>query len=104
MNSTEYLEYHRQMCDKMHDIAVRKNSDYSGFSESAFANFESIEKLGAASTELGIYIRMMDKMSRLLSFIKQGTLLVEDEKIEDTMCDVANYAIIMAAIFKSKKK
>lgn len=104
MNSTEYLEYHKQMCEKMHDIAERKNHDYAGYDESAFANFEAVERLGAASTELGIYIRMMDKMSRLLSFMKQGVLSVEDEKIEDSCADLANYAIIIAAVIKSKKK
>ena len=62
-----------------------------------------VEKIGIASTEQGFLTRMMDKISRVNSFVKQGTLNVADEKIEDTLMDLANYAILMAGYLRSKK-
>lgn len=104
MNSPEYLEYHNQFCAKMHEIAVAKNSDYSSFTESAFGNLEASEKLDVTSTEVGILVRILDKFSRINSFIKTGTLLVADEKIEDTCLDACNYFILLSAYITSKKQ
>lgn len=104
MNSPEYLEYHKQFCAKMHEIAVAKNHDYSGFEESAFGNFTVVEKCGIATTEVGFLTRMMDKISRVNSFVKQGVCLVTDEKIEDSLCDLANYSVLLSAYIISKKQ
>jgi hypothetical protein len=103
MNKQEYLEYHRSCCDKMMDITTRKNHDYAGFSDDAYSNFTVVENCGIASTEQGFLTRMMDKISRINSFVKQGVLNVKDESIEDTLIDLANYSILMAGYIKSKK-
>lgn len=99
----EYLEYHKQMCDKMLQITKAKNHDYAGFNEDPFANFKIVEKCGIASVEQGFLTRMMDKISRINSFIKQGVLSVEDEKIEDTLIDLSNYSLLLAGYIKQKK-
>ena len=104
MNSKEYLEYHKQFCDKMHEIAIAKNHDYSGFEDSAFANFEVVERCGIATTEVGFLTRMMDKISRVNSFLKQGVCLVTDEKITDSLQDLANYSVLLSAYITSKKQ
>ena len=105
MNRKEYMNYHMEMCDKMIDITQKKNHDYSGFSEEddPFANFRVVEDCGIASVEQGFLTRMMDKISRINSFVKQGVCMVDDEKIEDTLLDLANYSILMAGYIKSKK-
>lgn len=103
MNNEEYLEYHKQFCDKMHEITTKKNHDYAGFSDSAFANFEVVEKCGITTTEQGFLTRIMDKISRINSFVVQGTLSVEDEKIDDTCVDACNYLILLSAYIRSKK-
>lgn len=104
MKTTEYLSFHKEVCDKMHEITVAKNHDYSGFSDDdPFANFRVVELCGIASVEQGFLTRMMDKMSRVNSFVKQGVCNVKDEKIEDTLLDLANYAILMSAFIQSKK-
>lgn len=104
MNSVEFLEYHKSFCEKMHDISTRKNHDYSGFEESAFGNFEVVERCGIATTEQGFLTRMMDKISRINSFLKQGICLVADEKIEDSLMDLSNYCILLSAYIKTKKQ
>ena len=103
MTQSEYFEFHKSMTQRMEQIAKSKNHDYSGFDDSPFANFMVVEKIGIASTEQGFLTRMMDKISRVNSFVKQGTLNVADEKIEDTLMDLANYAILMAGYLRSKK-
>lgn len=40
---------------------------------------------------------MMDKMQRINSYAQQGKLEVADEKVEDTLMDLANYCILMSA-------
>lgn len=104
MNQEQFLAYHKEMCDKLYEIAKSKNHDYSGSNESAFANFEIVGLCGIASVEQGFLTRIMDKISRINSFIKQGILEVEDEKITDTCADAANYFILLSAYLKTKKQ
>jgi hypothetical protein len=104
MNDSEFIEYHKQFCDKMHETVIKKNHDYAAFSESAFANFEIVEKCGIATTEQGFLTRMMDKISRINSFMKQGVCLVTDEKITDSLQDLANYSVLLSAYITTKKQ
>lgn len=60
------------------DLFARKNADYGD----AFAKFGTI----------GVLMRIQDKISRALSITKTGVVLVEDEKIRDTLIDLHNYA------------
>jgi hypothetical protein len=45
---------------------------------------------------------MTDKMSRLASFSSRGELSVEDETVYDTLEDLINYSVLLAAYLKSK--
>jgi hypothetical protein len=49
------------------------------------------------SSEVGTFTRMSDKMSRLASFIRNGELVVKDESVQDTLIDLANYAVLLSA-------
>ena len=100
MNHKEYLKYHKEFCDKMHEIASNKASDYSG-EDDILANFKSV---GGDWIDIGFYTRMMDKMSRLRNFIMTGSLKVKDESIKDTLQDLANYSILLSAYLDEKKK
>lgn len=104
MNNIEFLEYHKQFCEKMYELSRSKGHDYSGFEDSIFANFEVVERCGIARTETGFLTRIMDKISRINSFIKQDVCLVADEKIEDTCMDASNYFILLSAYITSKKQ
>lgn len=98
-----FMKFQKAFCDKMCEITKAKNHDYGGFSKDPFGNFKVVEHNGIASPEVGFLVRMTDKMSRLASFVSQGTLKVEDEKIADTLMDLANYSILMAGYLKQKK-
>lgn len=102
MSREEYMKYHNDFCEKLKEITKIKNNDYSGHSEDPFANFRVVEDSNITSTEIGFLTRMMDKISRLNSFIKKGELQVKDESVEDTLMDLANYCILMSGYIKSR--
>ncbi len=106
MTRAEYLEYHRNSCNKMVEITGRKNADYTGGAEAdfAFTNFTEGETLGIGSTEQGFLFRMSDKFARIRAFVKKGVLKVKDESVEDTLLDLANYCILMAGYIRWKKE
>lgn len=60
------------------ELFKKKNADYGD----AFATFGVI----------GVLMRIEDKIQRSLSISKNGILLVDDEKIRDTLIDLHNYA------------
>lgn len=105
MKRADYIKYHREACDKLVDITSRKNADYTGGSDidDAFANFRQVSNMGICSVEIGFMTRMSDKISRILSFMKKGVLLVKDESVEDTLFDLANYCILMAGYLRSER-
>ena len=78
LNFKEYTNIQKE-CEK---LARNKNHDYGNDSLKSFGN-------------LGILIRISDKVDRLKTFQKKGILNVKDEKIEDTLKDIINYAIYM---------
>lgn len=102
MNKQEFFEYHKQFCEELLAISMKKNEDYTGVNNDPFANFTAVERNGIASTEQGFLTRMMDKMQRINSYVQRGELSVEDEKVEDTLQDLANYCILFSAYLRSK--
>ena len=54
--------------------------------------------------EEGIIIRMMDKLSRVKSFLDTGILNVTDESIDDTMVDIVNYTALLRGMIDERKE
>lgn len=104
MTKEEYMIYHKECCNRMIAITTAKNADYTGTNPDPFSNFSKTESLGICSVEQGFLVRMTDKISRIVSFIQKGILMVKDESIEDTLLDLANYCILMSGYIKSQKE
>lgn len=68
---------------QMLEIYKAKNKDYDS------SVTQSYKEFGMTS----FLIRLSDKLNRLKTLNKQEAM-VKDEKIEDTLIDLANYAII----------
>lgn len=100
----KYLAFAKSTTEKMLQISKQKNADYTGGNSDPFANFTRVEALGICSTEQGFLTRMTDKMCRISSFVKNGTLEVKDESVEDTLIDLANYCILMLGYLEQKKR
>jgi hypothetical protein len=60
------------------ELFAKKNADYGD----AFAKYGVV----------GVLMRIEDKIQRCLSITKNGVVLVNDEKIQDTLLDLHNYA------------
>lgn len=75
----------KDITEQMFSLYHRKNADYGD----SFA--KSFEKFGMQST----LMRLTDKYNRLESLTTGNNVrLVENESIEDTLLDIANYAIM----------
>ncbi len=103
MNRDELLKFHEEICGTARDLMNLKNRDYAGNEGTEpFANFTRCESMGICETEQGFMVRVTDKMSRLSSFLKSGKMHVEDESFSDTIVDVINYMVLLAAYVKDK--
>ncbi len=103
MNTQELLAYHRVMSNISRELMSTKNHDYAGESgETPFKNFELCEQLGLCSMEVGILVRMCDKISRLANFAASGQLRVKGESAKDTCLDLMNYSVLLSAYLESK--
>lgn len=105
-SNEEFLDDFDRTIKKMSDICKSKNADYAGNEviNDPFANFKMVESLGITDTERGLLTRMTDKMARITTFVQKGVLNVKDESVEDTLVDLANYAIILKLYIHQKKK
>jgi len=75
MNRVEQLKSIQQ---EALELFARKNADYGD----AFAKYGLV----------GVLMRIEDKIQRALSITKNGVVLVNDEKLKDTLLDLHNYA------------
>lgn len=96
MNNEELkkrVEQHRDILDKMNDVYEKKNIDYGdSFSESC-------DEFGIIAS----VTRISDKYRRFKQLSLSNANLVEDESIEDTLLDMANYAIMTVMWLKGQK-
>lgn len=74
---------HLRLLFKIHDTYRKKNHDYGDSFSDLFKKFGLVSPV----------IKLYDKMSRLESLCNKEAL-VNDESIEDTLLDMANYAIM----------
>ena len=99
----ELLRFHDKLCKEGRDLMNLKNRDYAGnHGTEPFANFTRCEAMGICNTEQGFMVRITDKMSRLSSFLDSGKMHVQDESFKDTVIDVINYMVLLAAYTKEK--
>lgn len=76
-------ERHKEIAEELNAIYISKNHDYGD----SFG--ETFKKLGIISA----VTRIADKTNRLVN-LSVNERQVEDESIEDTLRDLANYAIL----------
>ena len=97
----QYLDRFQEITKQMYEITKAKNSDYSG-TELAFRNFEMVELLWICPTPEWILVRMTDKITRISNLLK-AEAKVKDEKVADTLLDLANYSIILAIYLQTSE-
>ena len=80
--------------DKMKDLYIKKNHDYGNSVSKTFDEYGLVSFL----------VRMDDKMNRIKTLNKIQDAAVRGEKIEDTLLDLANYAILALTEIEFRKK
>ena len=86
MTETEYsnkVRHHADICKELNEIYAQKNHDYGDSFGKGYAEYGMVMAV----------IRLEDKLNRLKSLIKAESL-VKDESMNDTLMDLANYAIM----------
>lgn len=102
MNRQGLLKLHQETCDKARGIIEAKNRDYSGGADEPFANFMLSEMFGVRA-EIGVLMRCTDKFKRIEAFVKNGTLAVKSESVDDAIEDVINYMVLLKGIIQTRK-
>lgn len=78
------LEIHSRFCELVHDLYRSKNADYG-------------DSFARARREIPSYTlgKLYDKFNRYANLTRKGEHTAQvDESIEDTLLDLANYAIM----------
>jgi len=75
---------------------LRKSHDY-GTGEDPMANLRDTGKFGIPPW-LGSMVRLNDKVNRIASFAKKGTLV--NESVEDSLIDIAVYAAMTLVLYR----
>lgn len=109
MRHEDFVKFHSEFCDAALKLSIGKNQDYAspatrqGDRFAVFANFLQAERLNICTTEQGILVRMSDKLSRLANLMQDGHERgVSDETVDDTLLDLINYSVLLAAYRKVK--
>jgi hypothetical protein len=94
-----------ELLDRMRDIHDRKNADYAVKGD-PLQNFRECERAGIPMCD-GILTRLSDKYARLMvtsKLEKAGGSPAVAETIEDTLLDMANYALLLIIARTEVKK
>ena len=115
MNETiKKIEKHYPECtnelldnfDRAYQLWCKKQDDYGDGNIKLGLDISS-SLSNKALSQLGVVIRMNDKVQRLLNIHKKNMfhnedMIVSDESIEDTCLDLMNYANMLLALSKDK--
>lgn len=83
--TTSKSDQHLEIVHQLNETYRNKNQDYG-------------DAFGLSIQEYGLIaglVRMEDKFNRLKHLLKSDERLVKDETLEDTLLDLANYAIML---------
>lgn len=94
-----------QILDQMRELHIKKDQDYAGDAK-PFDNFRSSSEIGIKPST-GAFIRLQDKFKRIQNLLMRENrgvgAAVADESIEDTLLDLASYALIVLTLRGEEK-
>jgi hypothetical protein len=100
MTRQEYLDFVKKTFEDMMELIRKKNTDYSQDAD-PFSNFRSA-KLYGVDPLVGLCVRMGDKLARIQSFCKSGSL--QSESVDDAFRDLIGYSCIALGMLQEKAK
>jgi len=91
------------LLETMKETHIKKNMGYAGVDATdPWANFRMAQTFGV-SPFVGCLVRMSDKFIRIGNVLKNPNADQVSESIEDTLIDLANYAIIAICLWRERK-
>ena len=88
--------------DHIRELHNRKNDGYAGsVDDDPYYNFRQCERIGIPA-DIGVFVRLTDKFSRLASIIKNPDNDKVGESVMDTLDDIAVYALIMKDLYSER--
>jgi len=91
-----------ELLRKMGQIHDAKRADYAN--NDPLGNFREAERVGVTVLQ-GIMVRLGDKYTRACNLVRQhGERAVKDETLEDTLLDLANYALLALLAYRREKE
>lgn len=78
------IKKHEQMCNEIHEMYIKKNSDYG----------DSVGELYRRLGDISFLTRISDKYNRLMNLMTNEHPEQHFESVQDTIQDMANYCII----------
>ena len=87
---------HQALCSESLELMKKKNQDYATGND-PFRNFRTFG-------ELGILVRMSDKIARLRTFLENGKFNVADESCRDSILDLINYSVLLNGMLVEREK
>jgi len=105
MTTDDVIKLHQHLCETAQQIMRNKQDDYTNGTANPFRNFELGPHLGVGTVSQGLFIRFLDKVSRLATFMSRGKFTV-NESVEDTILDGINYLVLLYAsvILEERRK
>lgn len=92
---------HQQKVNAFEDVTINLRNLYDAKNRDYGDSFgQSFQKWGLPMS----CIRLGDKLNRLESFAQKKDMKVDDERVEDTLMDMANYAIMTLVEMNMRKK
>jgi hypothetical protein len=89
-----------ELLDEMALVHERKNAGYAGIDNpDPLANFRGSEKLGIPAWKGGL-IRLGDKYERAINLARNPSNEQVGEALEDTLLDLANYALLIICLIE----
>lgn len=83
-DSEVLVEAHKEIAKELNKMYEKKNKDYGNSFEKGLDTFGIIPAVA----------RITEKNDRLVELVTSGEQHVKDESIEDSLLDMANYAIM----------
>jgi hypothetical protein len=102
MKPEDLFKLHERLTTEALAIMKQKSKDYAN-KEDALVNFKRPEIMGFGTAENGLCCRILDKMSRISSFLTRGELSVKNESVYDAIQDNINYFVLLYALIQEKE-
>ncbi len=87
------VQMHQELVNYLHNLYIAKNTDYGNSVHDTYMKYGLVSYL----------VRIEDKLNRART-LSQKDRMVNDEKLEDTLLDLANYAILAVIDLKQEEQ